>query len=75
MKEVELGLYRLFRLFLYDIVHRNVIYFRKLDENAKVGNGLPALPLGYGFIRVIKFFGKLRLSLLTVECEIFAVEL
>lgn len=49
-------------LFSQKVVNRYAEQFRKHDKNKNIGNTVRSLPFGDGFIRIVDFFGKLRLG-------------
>ena len=60
--QLRCGTVALSMLFSQKVVNRYAEQFRKHDENKNIGNTVRSLPFGDGFIRIVDFFGKLRLG-------------
>ena len=60
--QLRSGTVALSMLFSQKVVNRYAEQFRKHDKNKNIGNTVRSLPFGDGFIRIVDFFGKLRLG-------------
>lgn len=60
--QLRCGTVALSMLFSQKVVNRYAEQFRKHDKNKNIGNTVRSLPFGDGFIRIVDFFGKLRLG-------------